>query len=88
LGVKAWVKNVLHVPKDFFCVGKSTQDGTTFEFNKNKCVIKKNGHSHTMTCLKGNTFFPIKTNILANNFFILTNQENNALLWHQKLGHV
>jgi len=84
------VKNVLLVPrlKNIFYLGKSIQDGITFEFNKNKCVTKKSGHSHIMTCLKGSTFFSIETSTLAKSFSILTNQENNILLWHQRLGHV
>ncbi len=83
------MKNVFIVPRlRFFSLGKSTQDGTTFDFNRDKCVTKKNGHSHIMTCFTGNIIFSIETNTLAKNFSTLTNQENNTLFWHQRLGHV
>jgi hypothetical protein len=69
-------------------VGKSTQDCITFEFSKDKCVIKNNGHSHTMTCFNGGTFFSIETSTSTKSLFVLTNQEDNTLLWHQRLGHL
>jgi hypothetical protein len=41
-----------------------------------------------MTCFNVGTLFSIKTSTLTESLFVLTNQENNTLLWHQRLGHL
>jgi hypothetical protein len=41
-----------------------------------------------MTCFNGGTFFSIGTSTSTESLFVLTNQENNTLLWHQRLGHL
>lgn len=51
-------------------------------------VSKRNGHSHTMTCFNGGTLFSFKTSTSTESLFVLTNHENNTLLWHQRLGHL
>ncbi len=51
-------------------------------------VSKRNGHSHRMTCFNGGTLLSIKTGTSTKSLFVLTNQENNTLLSHQRLGNL
>jgi hypothetical protein len=41
-----------------------------------------------MTCFNGGTLLSIKTGTSTKSLFVLTNQENNTLLSHQRLGNL
>ncbi|MBJ4478300.1 GAG-pre-integrase domain-containing protein, partial [Salmonella enterica subsp. enterica serovar Typhimurium] len=61
--------------------------GYIVKFESNACIIEKSHNNTSMIALKQNNVYTININDLCNEMCFLVLNEN-ASLWHRRLGHV
>lgn len=83
------VSDILHVPSlsvNLLSVGKIVELGNTVTFNKNNgCTITNAKNEVIANCKYDNGIYKLNEN---RSVCMLTNENNNALLWHRRLGHI
>lgn len=82
------VHDVLHVPdlvKNLLSVNKIVEKGNSVLFKKSGCVIKNKTNDIVALCKPKNGTYKLNE---AEDICLLTKQNNDAMLWHRRLGHV
>lgn len=83
------VKNVLHVPGlsvNLLSVSKIVEHGNTVTFDRNKgCTISNSNNEIIANCKPNNGIYKFNE---GNMTCLIAKNDDNALLWHRRLGHV
>lgn len=83
------INEVLHVPDlvaNLLSVSKIVDKGNTVIFDRNGCTIKNDRNEAIANCKPKNGVYKFTNEI--NETCMLNRQNESALLWHRRLGHV